>query len=521
MSIIVFIISIIFLVFFIILMFDFINSLINALAIYIQAVIENIHFINYEWVNKDGEPVKRNYFFGPCYQQLKDIIEEGHLLMNEDRKERLRKIDEKSDCDSFFGSVRYIAGFAIVPEMIFLDLALTLLMICILGGSCFIIQSLIFILYMIMRIIDQFYYIFKDINNDCPQCKKQFLIPAYICPHCHRLHKKLVPGIYGILHHKCECGELLPSTFFTGRNHLDAYCPYCEERLHVTGTKSVLVQLVGAPNTGKTVFLASYFHEYFEKIKQNKNITHTMNQHEKSQFQELEQYFQGLLPDATTDFNSKLYSCIVSGNGIEPQRKFGMYDIGGEIFGFTNNSHEIVQEQLKYCNGIILLIDPLSSYLFRQECINDGIDIKNYCQMEGEEATTNFINYLISINALQLNKKSHKPLSIVLTKADIKIIKQKIGPAKIKALYRNKSHAETYDQLRDEMIIEFLNEYGMGNIVSLIENYFTNVHYFCVSAIGHEPNREVFHPFGIQECVEWMIKETDYQYYKAINNKEV
>ena len=174
-------------------MFDFINSLINALAIYIQAVIENIHFINYEWVNKDGEPVKRNYFFGPCYQQLKDIIEEGHLLMNEDRKERLRKIDEKSDCDSFFGSVRYIAGFAIVPEMIFLDLALTLLMIFILGGSCFIIQSLIFILYTIMRIIDQFYYIFKDINNDCPQCKKQFLIPAYICPHCHRLHKKLVP----------------------------------------------------------------------------------------------------------------------------------------------------------------------------------------------------------------------------------------------------------------------------------------------------------------------------------------
>lgn len=121
----------------------------------------------------------------------------------------------------------------------------------------------------------------------------------------------------------------------------------------------------------------------------------------------------------------------------------------------------------------------------------------------------------------RLNKKSHKPLSIVLTKADIKIIKQKIDPAKIKALYRNKSHTETYDQLRDEMIIEFLNEYGMGNIVSLIENYFTNVHYFCVSAIGHEPNREVFHPFGIQECVEWMIKETDFQYYKVINNREV
>lgn len=45
----------------------------TAFANYFKAVRENINFRNWDW-EKDDEPAKRSYFFGPGYAQLTGTV---------------------------------------------------------------------------------------------------------------------------------------------------------------------------------------------------------------------------------------------------------------------------------------------------------------------------------------------------------------------------------------------------------------------------------------------------------------
>ena len=51
----------------------------TAFANYFKAVRENVNFLNWEW-EKDDEPAKRSYFFGPGYAQLIGTIKKAFEL---------------------------------------------------------------------------------------------------------------------------------------------------------------------------------------------------------------------------------------------------------------------------------------------------------------------------------------------------------------------------------------------------------------------------------------------------------
>ncbi len=507
----------------------FLLSAFNVVYSFVLALKHNIKFKNYEYPNKDNEPAKVNYFFGPGYVQLKDVIVEG---VSESRT-KIEKIIDWFDLlpYDFDGIIYYIlkvfsfigrAGVFIVG--VIGGGIVTVACLAIIGGISLMTMVLIFIIYMLTFACDRIYRFAKGIKLDCYKCKQQFDFPAYECPNCEAKHYKLIPNHFGIFHHTCTCGEKLPCTFFNGRSKLIAYCPKCDSVLPSDSTKSIIIQLTGGSSAGKTVFLSAFYNDYLKKLNKNPLIQYMIPDNRQESFENLNHYFSGAyLPDSTSETNAMMYEMIVKSDNLRTDRKFAIYDIAGEMANPETSDYEITQEQYRYCNGVILLIDPLSVKSIRNEAIASNENIDNYSQMEPDEVVNNFINYLIQTGIIKNNKVSNKPVAVVICKADLPVLKKKISIAHIKLTYKQylknideDEKAMTYDQFRNEKIKEFMNEYDMDNALMTLEHQFKNISFFVASAIGHEPDGEAYTPFGVNECFDWIIKTTDSEYYRAV-----
>src|SRR5699024_10242907 len=82
----------------------------TAFANYFKAVRENINFLNWEW-EKDDEPAKRSYFFGPGYAQLTSTIKKAFELNSlSGEKVSTAAKSFKGDSDGIWGGIKSIFG---------------------------------------------------------------------------------------------------------------------------------------------------------------------------------------------------------------------------------------------------------------------------------------------------------------------------------------------------------------------------------------------------------------------------
>ncbi|MDQ1293534.1 MAG: hypothetical protein QG608_1415 [Actinomycetota bacterium] len=61
----------------------------------------------------------------------------------------------------------------------------------------------------------------------CPECYTVTSRPAFRCPGCGQLHRRLAPGRLGVFHRRCTCGRILPTTVRRASRRLVAVCPNC------------------------------------------------------------------------------------------------------------------------------------------------------------------------------------------------------------------------------------------------------------------------------------------------------
>jgi len=87
----------------------------TAFANYIKAVRENINFRNWEW-EKDDEPAKRSYFFGPGYAQLTGTIKKAFEL-NALSGEKVSTTAKgfKGDSDGIWGGIKHLLFRTLFP----------------------------------------------------------------------------------------------------------------------------------------------------------------------------------------------------------------------------------------------------------------------------------------------------------------------------------------------------------------------------------------------------------------------
>ncbi len=489
-------------------------GLYSAVKNYIASVSDN--WVYFSWYPKKpgGEPAKRSYFFGPGYTQLFETIGDAFSYNAKSGKKILDTADTiRGLSDGIWGFIRaigswlyiivgyvciYVVGSVLCAGIGLVHMAILLVF-----------MSLIYVIFSIVWLIDRLYLLINKIRSDCPSCKERYLIPSFRCPGCGAMHKKLVPGPYGIWKHKCDCGKKLPATFLNGRSKLEAFCPCCDAPLVASDARPVVFQLIGGSKAGKTVYLSSFFHAFRRRLRANDGLEVTIADRYQPYFDELEEWYNGADCPATTRLNSQMYPLLIDSKlGI--RRQFSIYDIAGEMFDGHTADSEIQQQQFHYCDGLLFLLDPFSSGELRRKRVSAGEDISDFSDMAVEDVVTNFINYLIRTGHAKANARCNIPIAVLIAKADVREVRREIGPAKINAIFkRDPEQYGTLENARDTTCRQFLNEIGFSFAVDNLETQFSNLHYFPVSAMGHSPDGKPFEPWGVTDAVDWMLPLAD------------
>lgn len=486
---------------------------ISAVKNYFSAIKNNINFK--EWTSEIGEePARRSYYFGPGYAQLGATIKNAFEL-NAASGSKISAIGSsfKGGSTGLWGLIKAIAGFVFMIVGCICVYIFGTILCCVLaiihGSITTVFMLLTYVIFTVVWIIDRIYLLVKKIRSDCPNCHSRFLVPYFMCPDCSAIHKKLVPGIYGIWNHQCTCGRQLPSTFMNGRSKLEAFCPDCNSPLVASDARQIVFQLVGGTNAGKTVYLSAFFHEYLNKLAANSRLSFTIKDQYKPYFDDLEEWYKGIKCPRTAQRNSQMYPLLID-SSLGVRRQFSIYDIAGEMFDGVTADGEIQQQQFHYCDGLMFLLDPFSSGYLRANRIRTGQNMSEFSDIAVEDVSTNFINYLIRTGHAKANARCSIPIAVLIAKSDINEVERELCPARIAWIFwNNMGMYGTYDNARDSICRQFLVNIGLSATVENLETQFSNLHYFPVSAMGHSADGTPYEPWGIMDAVEWMLPLAD------------
>jgi len=355
---------------------------------------------------------------------------------------------------------------ALIFGLIWVGIFSTILFLVNFAGMC-----VFYTFFSLLWLADRTTLLINSISGRCGECKKISVVPLFDCPNptCGFKHKKLTPGPYGIFYRKCSCGTRAPSTVFNGRTSLKASCQ-CGNDLATGGARHFGIQLVGASSSGKTTFLAAFWHLYFEQIKKSKKKT--LERFPADAFERLEDWYQHGEIESTSDFNASMYS-VVHKHGKKVPYQLTVYDIAGEAFTQGSNTQ---QQQFKYCETIVFVIDPTASP-------NDA-----------SETFSSFVNEFKGLKGKHSTKMSDIPIVIAISKADK--FKHEIGQSNL-------------GTIGNEVCRKFLSDRNFGNLLNLFDGEFKRAQYFFVSAMGHEAiSGRPYEPWGIKEVAVWILKHS-------------
>jgi GTPase SAR1 family protein len=433
--------------------------------------------------------LKRGYFFGPGLHQIKNTIKDAfETIIDQAFNLTSFRIDHTDNAwylDMWVWifyipaiSATYVFGFAWISvfSLVFVSVVIT--------GLC-----IFYVMFTILWVMDRFILALRSIHSRCSKCKRISIVPVFICPDCGVEHRKLTPGPYGTFHRKCTCKKELPTTFLNGRSALKATCPYCTTELAASDARQYGIQLIGGVSAGKTTFLAAFWHLYLERIKKLYSIT--IEEYPIEAFHELEHWYRQGLSSSTTEINANMYSVIHKLLNETPYQ-LTIYDIAGEAF--SDFSGNVQQQQFKYCEGLIFVLDPTAL----PKDVNDTF--------------SGFIHEFKGLKGKHSMKTSDIPAAVVISKADL--FKREIGLPKIKSRYNSNQNEFSTTEIvgslectRNGVSREFLVNHVFENVLNLLESEFTNVQYYPVSAMGHTAvSGQKYEPWGVMEPVLWLLR---------------
>ena len=456
--------------------------------------------------------IKRNYFFGPGYHQIRITVQEAFTLQTDYFSTLVtwkNKYIGKPWYYDILIEISYwtavlsssVLGFLLLALFsVVLSIVFSVVFSIVLSSVLFIGMCIFYILLIPLRIADRLLLKLKSIQSRCPHCKRISVVPIFICPNCGLAHKNLTPGPYGVLKRKCACWKNLSTTYFNGRSKYAAVCPFCLSGLAASDALQFGIQLVGDVNTGKTTFLAAFLHDYLKVLKSKRGVS--LNKSPEIAFSELEKCFQGGVSVSTIETNANMYSLIHKIDGDTPIQ-MAIYDIAGEAFISLENN--IQQQQFKYCEGIVFVVDPTVN----------PTDTAN--------TASSFIHEFSNLKGKHSVKTSDVPVAVIISKSDL--YKKEIGLPKIRAsFYSNPqkySDAEgnvSLELTRNGMCRDFLKDNGFINTINLLEAEFNNVNYYSVSAMGNEAAAgKRYEPWGVLEPVIWLLQQQGSKFQKILS----
>ena len=493
-----------------------------ALGVTVAKFVSDIRwcarFDKWYWWKKNDEKAWRNYFFGPGYTKLintldifiGDLQREAHTISRpRDARDKLEWLTDHVPefCETLAWTIYMCFGFL---GICIFGTVLGLVSVLFWGVVLTLILLLICIPVALAWIVDELGMWRRRPRSDCPVCKKRVRLPAFRCK-CGRVHRRLRPGPYGILRHRCKCGVTkLPCTFLSGRAKVTPVCPACSTELAASDARPLVFQLAGGTRSGKTAYLSAFFHEIGEQIDDSKRLSRKVTDAYGTAFGELTKWYYGGTCPETVLRSGKMYPMLI--DGLSVRRQLSVFDVTGNLFSGEVSTNEM--PQLTWCDGLLLVIDPFCGTKLRKP------EKTAVSTMSTETVVNYFIRHLTDAGHMKATARCTIPLAVLIAKADEPEVRRTISPARIAALHSN--NPDQYagpDEARDAICRQFLLDIGLNAAISELETQFTNIRYYPVSAQGHPSDTTAFEPWGVTEPVEWMLKRKDARLVKALRKK--
>jgi hypothetical protein len=310
-------------------------------------------------------------------------------------------------------------------------------------------------------------------------------------------------------------------------------CPACHSQLpvHFGKVRSRMIALVGAKESGKTVYMTVLVHELMHRVGEDLNAA-IGGADDNTRLRFASDYEQPLYRDArllaptttaaTRDraplvfrFTTEGRSGRLSRNGTgEPQRTLlSFFDTAGEDL----RSAQSVEENVRYlaaADGIVLLLDPLQMRGARKLAApGTRLPTPGAAGDEPANVLENITDLIMAKEGIKASQRIGKPLAVVFTKLDALLHDLK----ETSPLLRPPAHTPYFDE-RDSLevhteIQRLLARWEGARIDQIAQKNYRTYRYFGVSALGETPTQENrvsprgIRPYRVTGPFIWMLAQ--------------
>jgi double-GTPase-like protein len=476
-------------------------------ARYFQALGENLFWgEGWEAQVHGDEPAYYSYFFDKAWRDYALIAVRAKDLMLEDGK---RCIDWGMVLMNPVGWPLGVTvwGVAIVSAIPALGILIFVGLIHLaIVGSC---AAVAYASALLFRLVEYLNMAAHGIYGRCPSCHERLTLPIYLCK-CGARHLRLIPGPYGSIYRRCQCGESLPTLFLFGRNKLNSICPHCQHGLNTTllTIGDLFIPIVGGVSAGKSSIMTATLVE-FERKETGLTVSFPKAPEEKESVDERNhrrnrsQYFSGQTVEKTTDGQVRAFQIELE-DSRQRRRLLYVYDAAGEIFRGGHDLGSLPYYSL--IHSLVFLVDPFS--LTKAKAAVDAAARARTESAASTDSPQDIYDQVVR-SLLHFSRRRgvrNIPVAIVVTKTDAMGIRSRILATKVPVDPAAKT-PPTADELRSLTVRQWLYENGASPLVRSVEQDFRNVRYFECSALGRPPSNDAsrFVAHGVLEPWAWIL----------------
>lgn len=359
----------------------------------------------------------------------------------------------------------------------------------------------------------QYYKIFFR----CPDCHEQMRIPVYVCPTCATEHTRLWPSPYGVLHHRCAtCNTELPTLDFLGRKELVQKCAYCAAPMNrdVGRLTNLHIPVVGGPSTGKSNYIFTATKAFITDYAgpRGYEVEFSDENHREQYEANLARLSSGTALVKTTTVVPQAYNLSIK----KPRERVGrivyLYDAAGEAY--IDEENTLLQSYYPYVHGIIFIIDPFSIDAYYLENEEEIEDLKTQIRPGTASVMSSYermLSMLESSKEVRGEEKFSYPIAVVITKTDALSLEDTIGQPAARDLMAQRENYRFEHQAINDLVQEFLSDYGLDNFVRDVQMRFKEVGFFSCSALGRLPSEDdhsAFVPTRVLQPLLWLLGQT-------------
>lgn len=346
----------------------------------------------------------------------------------------------------------------------------------------------------------------------CPACHHKVPIRYFLCSRCGRVND-LTPTEEEIFYAACPCGERLPKLPRLGRDRLTAVCPNHKPVAPIaTGAghwPDIVLPIVGNTSAGKSAFLAAWVvYARTELARQaNLDISFPFPGGEAYADECRRRFSTGTPPRKTSDTNPLGLGMDLVAPDARRGARLYLYDPAGEVFDHNPNSLQPFH-YYDYMDGAIFLIDPFATPGLRRKYSDSDLYAHHFEASDKNigDGCEKFIRGMYGHN-LAPDEYHFAACAVVITKAEAFDLDKLIGRQAAEA-YMRKHPGMAFDEALGRVCRARLRQWGLGNVVKLLESHFNAVRYFSVSSYGHMPeNNAPFEPARVEMPILWLLEQ--------------